>query len=71
MQATKEKLERRTPPAGDDRRSNADRKKKPRKIEPVEGSQTGSEGLGYLKEPGVKPGSTVETFAAAGIPLFV
>jgi hypothetical protein len=51
MQAAKEKPERRSPPAGDDRRSNADRKKKPRKIEPVEGSQTGSEGLGYLKEP--------------------
>jgi hypothetical protein len=51
MQAAKEKPERRSPPAGDNRRSNADRQKKARKIEPVEGPQTGSEGLGYLKEP--------------------
>ena len=50
MQAAGEKPERRPPPAGDNRRSNADRKKKVRQIEPVEGAQTGSEGLGYLKK---------------------
>jgi hypothetical protein len=51
MQAGKERRGGNAPPAGDNRRSNVDPAKKRRKIEPVEGSQTGSEGLGYLEEP--------------------
>jgi hypothetical protein len=51
MQAGKERRGGKAPPAEDNRRSNVDPAKKRRKIEPAEGSQTGSEGLGYLKEP--------------------
>jgi hypothetical protein len=50
MQATNEGKSGKTPPAGGDRRRNAGPEKK-RAIEPVEGAQTGSEGLGYLKKP--------------------
>jgi hypothetical protein len=39
------------PPAGDDRQSNADPETKRRTVKPVEGTQTGSGGLGYLEKP--------------------
>jgi hypothetical protein len=50
MQAAKEGKGGKTPAAGDNRRRNAGPEKK-RAIEPVEGAQTGSQGLGYLKKP--------------------
>jgi hypothetical protein len=50
MQAAKEGKSGKTPPAVDNRRRNAGPQKK-RAIEPVEGAQTGSGGLGYLEKP--------------------
>jgi hypothetical protein len=50
MQATKEGKSARIPPAGHNRRKNADPEEERRPVKPVEGAQTGSEGLGYLKD---------------------
>jgi hypothetical protein len=51
MQAAKDRAGHRSPSEGRDRKSNADPARKRRTIEPVEGAQTGSEGLGYLEKP--------------------
>jgi hypothetical protein len=39
------------PPTGHNRRNNAEPEKTRENVKPVEGAQTGSEGLGYLKKP--------------------
>jgi hypothetical protein len=49
MQASKEGTPRKTPPAGHNRRKNADPEQERRPVKPVESAQTGSQGLGYLK----------------------
>jgi hypothetical protein len=51
MQATKEGKSGKTPPAGHDRRKNTDPEEARLPAKPVEGAQTGSEGLGHLKKP--------------------
>jgi hypothetical protein len=51
MQAAKDRAGHKSLSEGRDRQSNADPARKRRKIEPVEGAQTGSEGLGYLEKP--------------------
>jgi len=56
VQAERKERGGKQPPAGDNRRSNADPEKKRRIAKPVEGAQTGSEGLGYLEKPGESPG---------------
>ena len=50
MQAAKEGKSGPPPPAGHNRRKNADPEEERRPVKPVEGAQTGSEGLGYLKD---------------------
>ena len=51
MQVTKGKAAE-NPPAAHDRCKNADPEKARDPVEPVEGVQTGSQGLGYLKDAG-------------------
>jgi len=51
MQAAKGKTGR-TPPAGHNRRKNTDPEETRDPVKPVEGAQTGSQGLGYLKDAG-------------------
>ena len=60
MQAAKERSGK-APPAGDNRRKDVDPEKKRRTVKPVEGAQTGSEGLGYLTD-GDRPSKDVKAW---------